>query len=161
MFNPFIDFAFVIEMPTMQYRVTYLTHALSLPSQHYRRAMMYKVFNTFIDDIFAFVIEMPTMHRIATLRDDLVFFIFLFQRYIYGVDKKRANEFGKSYEDDNDDDENDDDNVAVESVKKKVKNDSSDVDNGADATDSGLSSDIEDGDAAKDGMRKRKLGVLE
>ena len=122
---------------------------------------MYKVFNTFIDDIFAFVIEMPTMHRIATLRDDLVFFIFLFQRYIYGVDKKRANEFGKSYEDDNDDDENDDDNVAVESVKKKVKNDSFDVDNGADATDSGLSSDEEDGDAAKDGMRKRKLGVLE
>ena len=27
-------------------------------------------------------------------RDDLVFLIFLYQRYIYPIDKKRANEFG-------------------------------------------------------------------
>jgi hypothetical protein len=27
-------------------------------------------------------------------RDDIVFFIFLYQRWIYKVDKKRVNEFG-------------------------------------------------------------------
>ena len=33
-----------------------------------------------------------------TLRDDIVFIIFLIQAYIYRVDKKRANEFGYVYE---------------------------------------------------------------
>lgn len=32
-----------------------------------------------------------------TLRDDIVFFIFLIQAYIYRVDKSRCNEFGYSY----------------------------------------------------------------
>lgn len=50
--------------------------------------------NTFIDDLFAFVIEMPTMHRLSCFRDDLVFFIFLYQKWIYRVDYTRANEFG-------------------------------------------------------------------
>ena len=54
--------------------------------------------NTFIDDIFAFVIKMPTMYRIGCFRDDIVFFIFLYQRYIYRVDKSRVNEFGFSGE---------------------------------------------------------------
>lgn len=31
-------------------------------------------------------------------RDDIVFFIFLYQRYIYKVDMKRVNEFGFSAE---------------------------------------------------------------
>jgi hypothetical protein len=62
------------------------------------RAMTYKAFNTFVDDIFAWIIDMPTTHRIATLRDDLVFFIYLYQRWIYPVDKTRANEYGYSYE---------------------------------------------------------------
>ena len=34
------------------------------------------------------------MCRLAVFRDDLVFLIFLYQRYIYPIDKKRANEFG-------------------------------------------------------------------
>lgn len=34
-----------------------------------------------------------------TLRDDVVFFIFLIQAYMYRVDKSRANEFGYAYED--------------------------------------------------------------
>jgi hypothetical protein len=46
---------------------------------------MYKGFNTFIDDVFAFIITMPMAHRIACLRDDLVFFIFLYQLYLYPV----------------------------------------------------------------------------
>lgn len=70
--------------------------------------------NTFIDDIFAFVIKMPTMYRIGCFRfvpvnifirfvsflcrDDIVFFIFLYQRYIYKEDPTRVNEFGYSAE---------------------------------------------------------------
>lgn len=37
---------------------------------------------------------MPLKHRLMTLRDDLVFFIFLYQRWIYPVDVKRPDEFG-------------------------------------------------------------------
>jgi hypothetical protein len=43
--------------------------------------------NTFIDDMFAFIIKMPTMHRLSAFRDDVIFFIFLYQRWIYRVDK--------------------------------------------------------------------------
>ena len=60
---------------------------------------MFKAFNTFIDDVFAFLIKMPTSHRIACFRDDLVFFCYLYQRYLYPVDYKRANEYGQTGED--------------------------------------------------------------
>jgi len=63
------------------------------------RTFMYKALNTFIDDLFAFIIKMPTLHRVACFRDDVVFFIFLYQRWIYPVDKKRKNEYGRSGED--------------------------------------------------------------
>ena len=64
------------------------------------KAFMYKAFNTFIDDVFAFAVTMPTIHRLACLRDDLVFFVYLYQRWIYPIDKKRVNEFGRAYEED-------------------------------------------------------------
>ncbi|CAH8288287.1 unnamed protein product [Heterobilharzia americana] len=64
------------------------------------KAMTYKAFNTFIDDFFAFIIVMPTSHRIACLRDDLVFLIYLYQRWLYPVDKSRVNEFGQTGESD-------------------------------------------------------------
>jgi hypothetical protein len=54
--------------------------------------------NTFIDDLFAFVIKMPTMYRIGCFRDDIIFFIYLYQRYIYPVDRTRVNEFGTTGE---------------------------------------------------------------
>ena len=57
--------------------------------------MTRKSINTFIDDLFAFVITMPIMHRMACLRDDVIFFIFLYQRYKYRVDYTRVNEFGQ------------------------------------------------------------------
>ena len=87
------------------------------------RMMTYKALNTFIDDIFAFVIKMPTMYRLGCFRDDIVFFIFLYQKYMYRVsnikkhqgklkefikhllmlflqvDPTRVNEFGFSGED--------------------------------------------------------------
>uniref|UniRef100_W8BXX7 Lipid scramblase CLPTM1L n=2 Tax=Ceratitis capitata TaxID=7213 RepID=W8BXX7_CERCA len=53
------------------------------------RAFMYKAFNTFIDDFFAFIITMPIAHRVACLRDDIVFLIYLYQRWLYPVDKSR------------------------------------------------------------------------
>ncbi|KAK7080919.1 Cleft lip and palate associated transmembrane protein 1 [Halocaridina rubra] len=64
------------------------------------RAFMYKAFNTFIDDLFAFIITMPTAHRVACFRDDIVFVIYLVQRWMYPVDKSRVNEYGESWEDD-------------------------------------------------------------
>lgn len=62
------------------------------------RMLTYKALNTFIDDLFAFVIRMPMMYRIGCLRDDVVFFIYLYQRWIYRVDPTRVNEFGTSGE---------------------------------------------------------------
>ncbi|XP_073742791.1 putative lipid scramblase CLPTM1 isoform X1 [Callorhinus ursinus] len=62
------------------------------------RMLTYKALNTFIDDLFAFVIKMPVMYRIGCLRDDVVFFIYLYQRWIYRVDPTRVNEFGMSGE---------------------------------------------------------------
>ncbi|KAK9788276.1 hypothetical protein WJX73_001057 [Symbiochloris irregularis] len=60
--------------------------------------MSYKFLNTIIDDLFAFVIKMPTLHRLSVFRDDLVFLVYIYQRWIYRVDRKRANEFGYSAE---------------------------------------------------------------
>ena len=62
------------------------------------KAFMYKAFNTFIDDVFAFIITMPTAHRLACFRDDIIFVIYLYQRYLYPVDKTRTNEFGQSFD---------------------------------------------------------------
>ncbi|GMR34254.1 hypothetical protein PMAYCL1PPCAC_04449 [Pristionchus mayeri] len=61
------------------------------------RAFMYKAFNTFIDDLFAFIITMPTAHRVACFRDDIVFLVYLYQRWLYPVDKTRINEFGDDF----------------------------------------------------------------
>ena len=59
------------------------------------RAMAYKFLNTFIDDLFAFTIKMPFLHRLATLRDDVIFFVYLYQAWAYKVDHTRVNEFGQ------------------------------------------------------------------
>ncbi|XP_035896577.1 cleft lip and palate transmembrane protein 1-like protein [Anopheles stephensi] len=56
------------------------------------RVFMYKSFNTFIDDVFAFIITMPTAHRFACFRDDVVFLVYLYQRWLYPVDKTRIDE---------------------------------------------------------------------
>ena len=59
---------------------------------------MYKALNTFIDDLFAFIIKMPTLHRMSCFRDDIVFVVFLYQRWVYRVDKSRMNEFGQKFD---------------------------------------------------------------
>jgi hypothetical protein len=38
---------------------------------------------------------MPTLHRLSCLRDDLIFVIYLYQRWAYGVDHSRPNEYGQ------------------------------------------------------------------
>ncbi|KAK4283693.1 hypothetical protein QN277_000618 [Acacia crassicarpa] len=63
------------------------------------RRMTYKFLNTIIDDLFAFVIKMPTLHRLSVFHDDIIFLIYLYQRWVYPVDKKRINEFGFEGED--------------------------------------------------------------
>jgi peptidoglycan biosynthesis protein MviN/MurJ (putative lipid II flippase) len=82
-------YAFGFIMMTPQLFINYkLKSVAHLPWKF----MIYKALNTFIDDLFAFIIKMPTMHRISCFRDDVVFFIYLYQRWIYPVDKKRTHE---------------------------------------------------------------------
>ena len=38
---------------------------------------------------------MPIMHRLACLRDDVIFLIFCYQRYKYKTDYTRVNEYGQ------------------------------------------------------------------
>jgi hypothetical protein len=58
------------------------------------RVLIYKSLNTFIDDLFSFIIRMPTMARIGCFRDDVVFFVYIYQRWLYPVDKSRPVEGG-------------------------------------------------------------------
>ncbi|XP_050343582.1 lipid scramblase CLPTM1L [Nymphalis io] len=83
--NGVYAFGFLLMLPQLfvNYR---LRSVAALPW----RAFMYKAFNTFIDDVFAFIITMPTAHRVACFRDDLVFLVYLYQRWLYPVDKSRT-----------------------------------------------------------------------
>ena len=83
-------FGFVMMTPQL-----FINYKLKSVAHMPWRAMVYKSLGTFIDDLFAFVIKMPWMHRLSCLRDDFIFFIFLYQRWIYPVDKLRINEFGQ------------------------------------------------------------------
>lgn len=58
------------------------------------RVLGFRFVNTFIDDLFAFIIRMPTMARISCFRDDIVFIIYLAQRFMYPVDASRPTEGG-------------------------------------------------------------------
>ncbi|XP_045187405.2 putative lipid scramblase CLPTM1 [Mercenaria mercenaria] len=93
MYGFLLTFGFIMMTPQLfiNYKLKSVAH---LPW----RMLTYKALNTFIDDIFAFVIKMPTLYRIGCLRDDVIFFIFLYQRYIYKIDPKRVNEYGTSQE---------------------------------------------------------------
>lgn len=82
------------------------------------KAFMYKALNTFVDDLFAFVIKMPILHRIACFRDDVLFLIYLYQRWIYPVDKKRINEYGQQFEDEKDETKHEKD-VSTEQIREE------------------------------------------
>ncbi|KAF2280395.1 cleft lip and palate transmembrane 1 [Westerdykella ornata] len=83
-------YGFLMMVPSL-----YINYRLKSVAHMPGRAMTYKFLNTFIDDLFAFTIKMPTLHRLATLRDDVIFFIYLYQTWIYKVDYSRVNEFGQ------------------------------------------------------------------
>ena len=90
-------YGFLMMVPSL-----YINYRLKSVAHVPGKAMMYKFLNTFIDDLFAFTIKMPMLHRLATLRDDVIFFIYLYQSWKYKTDYSRVNEFGQGGgEDDN------------------------------------------------------------
>jgi len=91
-------YGFLMMVPSLyiNYRLKSVAH---MPS----KTMTYKFLNTFIDDLFAFTIRMPTLHRLATLRDDVIFFVWLYQKWKYNVDYSRVNEFGQGGESEDED----------------------------------------------------------
>lgn len=86
-------YGFLMMVPSL-----YINYRLKSVAHMPAKAMMYKFLNTFIDDLFAFTIKMPLLHRLATFRDDIIFFIYLYQRWAYKVDYSRVNEFGQGGE---------------------------------------------------------------
>lgn len=82
-------FGFALMVPQL-----YLNYKLKSVAHLPWRQMTYKFLNTIIDDLFSFVVKMPMLHRLAVFRDDAVFLVYLYQRWIYRVDKTRVNEFG-------------------------------------------------------------------
>jgi Cleft lip and palate transmembrane protein 1 (CLPTM1) len=83
-------YGFLMMVPSL-----YINYRLKSVAHMPAKAMTYKFLNTFIDDLFAFTIKMPILHRLATLRDDVIFFVYLYQSYKYKVDYTRVNEFGQ------------------------------------------------------------------
>ncbi|KAI9813796.1 MAG: hypothetical protein M1827_003586 [Pycnora praestabilis] len=87
-------YGFLMMVPSL-----YINYRLKSVAHMPAKAMTYKFLNTFIDDLFAWTIKMPTLHRLATLRDDVIFFIYLYQSWKYKVDYTRVNEFGQGGDD--------------------------------------------------------------
>ncbi|KAE9027346.1 hypothetical protein PR001_g11901 [Phytophthora rubi] len=77
-----LGFVFMLPQLVINYRLKSVAHLQW-------RLLVYRALNTFIDDLFAFVIKMPTLHRISCFRDDIVFIVYLYQRWIYPVDTQR------------------------------------------------------------------------
>jgi len=116
-------FGFVMMCPQL-----YLNYKLKSTAFMPWRMMTYKFLNTIIDDLFAFLIKMPTMHRISCFRDDVIFLIFLYQKWLYRVDYNRANEYGfkkkpqqQEIEQNNKDNNNSIDDGKNELTEKNVK----------------------------------------
>ncbi|TPX10898.1 uncharacterized protein E0L32_008104 [Thyridium curvatum] len=103
-------YGFLMMVPSL-----YINYRLKSVAHMPAKAMMYKFLNTFIDDLFAFTIKMPVLHRLATFRDDVIFFVYLYQRWAYKIDYSRVNEFGQGGEDE-------DEAVEKEAEKTKEKN---------------------------------------
>nr|CCC93451.1 conserved hypothetical protein [Trypanosoma congolense IL3000] len=81
----------------------FINYKLKSVTQLPWRTFAYRALNTIIDDLFAFIVKMPWLHRIACLRDDVVFLILIYQRWIYPVDSDRKE--GDQSDDENQDEE--------------------------------------------------------
>ena len=68
----------------------YINYKLQSVEHMPARTLTYRFLNTIIDDLFSFIITMPMMHRISCFRDDIIFVVYLYQRYKYSVDKTRG-----------------------------------------------------------------------
>ncbi|KUI71602.1 Cleft lip and palate transmembrane protein 1 [Cytospora mali] len=93
-------YGFLMMVPSL-----YINYRLKSVAHMPAKAMMYKFLNTFIDDLFAWTIKMPFLHRLATFRDDIIFFVYIYQRWAYAVDYTRINEFGQGGDDEEEDKE--------------------------------------------------------
>ncbi|PYI22602.1 cleft lip and palate transmembrane 1 [Aspergillus japonicus CBS 114.51] len=121
-------YGFLMMVPSL-----YINYRLKSVAHMPGKALMYKFLNTFIDDLFAFTVKMPWLHRLATLRDDVIFFVWLYQGWKYKVDYTRVNEFGQGGD-------SEDEDEAASAEKPKVE---------ASATASG-------NEKSKEAARKRK-----
>lgn len=77
-------FGFIMMTPQL-----YINYKLKSVEHLPWRALTYKAMNTFVDDVAALLIDMPMMHRLSCFRDDVIFFIYIFQRWRYRVDRSR------------------------------------------------------------------------
>lgn len=82
-------FGFIMMTPQL-----YINYKLKSVEHLPWRALTYKAMNTFVDDVAALLIDMPMMHRLSCFRDDVIFFIYIFQRWKYRVDKSRPTIYG-------------------------------------------------------------------
>ncbi|EAX84311.1 hypothetical protein TVAG_515920 [Trichomonas vaginalis G3] len=82
--------------------------------------LVYKCIGTFIDDLYAILMNLPTLYKITCFRDDITFFIWVFQCCIYKIDNTRSNEYGeilaKLKEEEEDEAEEE-----MKKIKKEVK----------------------------------------
>lgn len=56
------------------------------------KGMIYQFLNTIVDDLFAFAVKMPTLQRISVFRDDIIFVIYLYQKWIYRKNIRKEKE---------------------------------------------------------------------
>ena len=54
------------------------------------KALTYQAINTFIDDIFMMCIRMPEVQKYSVFRDDIIFVICCYQRWLYRKPKQVA-----------------------------------------------------------------------
>lgn len=97
----------------------YVNYKLKTVAGMSKTAFAYKFLNTFIDDLHTFVANMPLMMKIACFRDDIIFFIWLYQCMIYKTDSTRVNEFNMQEKPD----EEEETNEKLAENKKDTDND--------------------------------------
>lgn len=88
------------------------------------------------------------MHRLACLRDDIIFFIFCYQRYKYRIDYTRINEFGQCEE-------------PTEEMLEEMKRDNSVDAVSADARDEMSEESEPKGSAAANGVTSKDDNTIE
>mgnify|MGYP005870730299 CR=1 FL=1 len=81
---------------------------------------------------------MPTLHRLRVFRDDIVFLIYLYQRWIYKVDDNRL-EVGAEFTD-----------INLEEIRKEMEESEQNEPNGEDESDSSDTTDENDSNDAND-----------